>query len=156
MKQCFFGLALTILIASCDVRRKDYIADEAGEKKEQSQKINAAANAQALKDTTSVEIIDSSYNFGKITSGEKVEYNFRFKNVGQKPLVIINATASCGCTVPEKPEAPIMPGEIGHIKVVFNSAGKSGHQEKSIVVSSNANPGFPNLYIRGEVEATKE
>ncbi len=134
-------LILGTLLLSCDVRRKDKVADDAMQKME-----------QVLKDTTTVELIDTVYKFGTITEGDKVEYNFRFKNTGKKPLVISNAHASCGCTVPEKPEKPVMPGETSFIKVVFNSKGKSGHQEKSIFVSSNARPSFPDLTLLGEVK----
>ena len=38
----------------------------------------------ALKEKTTVQIIDSAYNFGKVTDGEKVEYSYRFKNTGNK------------------------------------------------------------------------
>lgn len=134
-------LISSTLLLSCDVRRKDKVADDAMQKMD-----------QALKDTTTVALIDSAYNFGTITEGDKVEYNFRFKNTGNKPLVINNAHASCGCTIPEKPEKPVMPGETSFIKVVFNSTGKSGHQEKSIFVSSNARPAFPDLILSGEVK----
>ena len=103
-------LVSTILLFSCDVRRKDKVADDGLQRTE-----------QALKDSTTVELIDKVYNFGTISEGEKVEYNFRFKNTGKKPLIITNASASCGCTVPEKPEKPVMPGETSFIKVVFNS-----------------------------------
>lgn len=113
----------------------------------------AKLNEQALKDSTSVQIIDSSYNFGEVTDGEKVEYNYRFKNTGTKPLVVVNASASCGCTVPQKPERPVMPGETGYIKVVFNSKGRTGHAEKHVSVVSNARPDFPSLLLTGEVKA---
>lgn len=126
---------------SCDVRRKDKIADDAEQKIE-----------QALKDSTTVQLIDTTYNFGTITEGESVTYNFRFKNTGNKPLVINSASASCGCTVPEKPEKPVMPGETGFLKVVFNSRGKMGHQEKAIIVSSNVKPFFPDFKLTGEVK----
>jgi Protein of unknown function (DUF1573) len=106
----------------------------------------------AMNNTTTVQIIDSSYNFGTITEGEKVEFNYRFKNTGTNPLVIFEAHASCGCTVPEKPEKPVLPGETGFIKVVFNSSGKKGHNEKDVNVSSNANPAFPALKLTGEVK----
>lgn len=107
--------------------------------------------AKGPTDTTTVQVIDTAYNFGTIKEGEKVEYNFRFRNTGNKPLIIMNATATCGCTVPEKPEEPIKPGETGSIKVVFNSAGKEGVQEKSITVTSNAYSNFPPLILRGTV-----
>jgi hypothetical protein len=138
-------LVSTIFLFSCDVRRKDKVADDDLQRTE-----------QALRDSTTVELIDKTYNFGTITEGEKVEYNFRFKNTGKKPLIITNASASCGCTVPEKPEKPVMPGEISFIKVVFNSKGKSGHQDKAIIVSSNVKPSFPDLMLSGEVKQTHQ
>ncbi len=109
-----------------------------------------------IKDTTTVQLIDSLYNFGTITEGQKVEYSFRFKNTGKNPLVITNAVASCGCTVPEKPEQPIKPGEIGFIKVIFNSKGKQGENHKNIVVTSNAYPPFPDLQLVGTVSKVSE
>jgi hypothetical protein len=66
--------------------------------------------------------------------------------------VIFEAHASCGCTVPEKPEQPILPGETGFIKVVFNSSGKKDHIDKDINVSSNVSPSFPVLKLTGEVK----
>jgi hypothetical protein len=140
VKKGLLFLIVSLIFISCDVRRKDKIADDAFKQ-----------NEQALKDSTSVEIIDALYNFGKVVDGEKVEYNYRFRNTGNKPLVIINASASCGCTVPQKPEKPILPGEIGFIKVVFDSRGRIGETHKSITVTSNAHPGFPELKLEGEV-----
>ncbi len=127
-------------LGSCDFRRKDKIVDD-----------NAKLKEQALKDSTTVQLIDSAYDFGTVTEGEKVEYSYRFKNTGTKPLVIINASSTCGCTVPERPEKPIMPGETGFIKVVFNSQGKVGENEKPINVISNANPPFGPMKLTGKV-----
>ena len=139
----FLLVALTsVILYSCEIRNNkkhtDVIARE------------ASAN---FNDTTSVQIIDSLFNFGQIMDGEKVEYNFRFKNTGTKPLIISAARASCGCTVPEKPEAPIPPGQIGFLKVVFDSKGRIGNAHKDIRVSSNATPAFPILMLVGEVIA---
>ena len=148
MKKIVSFLLVTAILFSCDVRRKDKVADDAGQQAD----IAAKQSEKLLKDSTTVQAIDSVYNFGTIKEGEKVEYSFRFKNTGSKPLVVTAAHASCGCTVPEKPEKPILPGETGLIKVVFNSKGKSGHQEKNITISSNANPSFPELKLTGEVD----
>ena len=109
--------------------------------------------AMALKDSAKVQMIDSVHNFGTATEGEKVEFSYRFKNISTKPLVVTKTSASCGCTVPEKPEKPVLPGEIGVIKVVFNSRGKVGHNTKTIEVLSNAYPPFPELTLTGEVIA---
>lgn len=62
------------------------------------------------------------HDFGKIKQGVPVTFNFEIKNISDKPLVVENASASCGCTVPEKPEKPINPGATGKIKVQFNAA----------------------------------
>ncbi len=137
----FFAIAI-ILMMSCDVRRKDVAAPE----KKLTEQVE-------LKDPTTVQIIDSSYDFGKTTDGEIVQFSYRFKNIGSKPLIITNAAASCGCTVPEKPEQPIQPGETGFIKVKFNSEGRVGKAHKTINVTSNALPAFPELLLTGEVVA---
>ncbi len=144
VKKYILFLLVTLVFISCDIRRKDKISDDA-----------AVQKALALKDSTTVEIIDSAYNFGKVTDGEKVEYSYRFKNSGKKPLVVVNATASCGCTVPQKPEKPILPGELGFIKIVFDSKGRVGEAHKTITITSNANPEFPPLILTGEVVVNK-
>ena len=142
MKKYLLLLMVPTFLFSCDMRKKDKIADDAEKLKE-----------LALKDTTTVQVIDTVYNFVKTTDGEKVEYNFRFKNTGSISLVITSATASCGCTVPQKPEKPISPGDTGFIKVVFDSKGRVGSAHKTITVVSNAKPGFPELLLTGEVVA---
>lgn len=144
MKKFVLFLMIAITLVCCNVRKKDKVIDG-----------TATMAEMAAQDTTTVQIIDSLYNFGTATEGEKITYNFRFKNTGKKPLIITNTTASCGCTVPEKPEKPIFPGETAFIKVVFNSKGKVGHNEKTITVTSNANPAFPPLLLKGEVIAAK-
>jgi hypothetical protein len=80
----------------------------------------------------------STHDFGDMKQGDKVEEVFRFTNTGTEPLVITNVEVSCGCTVPKWPRDPIAPGGKGEILVVFNSAGKSGAQNKVVTVVSNA------------------
>ena len=130
------------IFSGCDIEKKDKTSNVVEQKQ----------TGAALKDSTAVQLIDSVYNFGTIAEGEKVEYNFRFKNIGSKPLIVSDAHASCGCTVPEKPEKPVLAGETGFIKVVFNSKGKQVHQERAIMGSSNANPPFRDLKLEGEVK----
>lgn len=144
MKNFGWMIPLVVVFFSCDVRRNDKVVDDAVKQTE-----------VARRDSTTVELIDSVYDFKTVTDGEQVSYNFRFKNSGNKALVIEKATASCGCTVPEKPEKPIMPGETGFIKVVFNSKGKIGHNEKNIYVTANTKPAFPVLLLRGDVKEAK-
>lgn len=133
--------ALLFAIAGCDVRKKDQKAEMPGQ---------TAKTDSSLKPTT-VQIIDTVHNFGQIPEGQVVEYSYRFRNTGTNPLVISNAVASCGCTVPEKPEKPIAPGEIGYLKVKFDSKDRPGQVQKTITVTSNAEPPFPALLLEGDV-----
>jgi hypothetical protein len=97
------------------------------------------------------------HNFG--TFDEKnpvVSCTFTFTNVGEQPLIINQAVASCGCTVPEYTKTPIQPGETGEIKVTYNGAGKfPGHFKKSITVRTNGAVEMTRLYIEGDMEAAK-
>jgi hypothetical protein len=145
MKQIFVIGSAILFLASCDVRRKDKIAVN-----------NKLTQQVEIKDPTTVQAIDTAYDFGKVTDGEIVTFNYRFVNTGKKPLIVSNASASCGCTIPEKPEKPIESGDTGFIKVKFNSEHRVGMAHKTITVSSNAEPAFPELILRGEVLAKKE
>ena len=104
-----------------------------------------AANAPVMK------FEFDSHDFGKIKQGDKVTYEFKFTNTGKSPLIITNATATCGCTTPEWPHTPLQPGEGGSIKVTFNSAGKSGLQDKLITITANTNPAQSMVHLIGEV-----
>ncbi|MCX2429291.1 MULTISPECIES: DUF1573 domain-containing protein [unclassified Pedobacter] len=95
------------------------------------------------------------FDFGKIVQGDKVNHEFKFKNAGKSPLIISNATATCGCTVPEVPKDPILPGKEGSLKVVFNSTGKQGMQDKVITINSNANPSISTVHLVGDVREKK-
>ena len=74
------------------------------------------------------------------------------KNSGDGPLVIHQAIASCGCTVPQYPKEPIKPGESGQITVTYNGAGKfPGHFKKSITIRTNGKNEMTRLYIEGDM-----
>lgn len=93
----------------------------------------------------------TEHNFGKIKEGDKAEHIFLFKNTGNTPLIVTDVSVTCGCTAAEKPDAPIMPGKDGKIKIVFNSAGKVGSQNRTITVSTNAKNKITYLKMTGEV-----
>ena len=69
---------------------------------------------------------ETEHNFGKFYSNKEQVYVFKFKNTGNKPLVIEQATTSCGCTVPSYTQAPIAPGKSGAQSGVQRSRQKSG------------------------------
>ena len=134
------GLCILCTLFSCDIRNNGKETD-----------VQLSKTNQHFNDTTTVQMIDSVYNFGKVTDGENVVFSYRFRNTGNKALIVSSASASCGCTVPEKPEEPIQPGETGFLKVVFNSKGRVGPVHKEVNVVSNAYPAFPVLQLIGEV-----
>jgi hypothetical protein len=112
----------------------------------------SVVSASTTQNGAGISFEKNSYDFGEIKEGEKVTHEFKFTNNGTIPLIISNATASCGCTVPEYPKEPIAPGESGVIKVIFNSAGKSGMQHKVVTLTTNANPVTTEVYLTGEVK----
>ena len=99
----------------------------------------------------------TTHNFGNFSEKEPVvSCTFTFSNVGEQPLVINQAVASCGCTVPEYTKTPIQPGEKGEIKVTYNGTGKfPGHFKKSITVRTNGAVEMTRLYIEGDMTEAK-
>ncbi len=91
------------------------------------------------------------HDFGIIKAGEKVSYSFRFVNRGGGDLIIQSASGSCGCTVPDFPKEPIPPGREGYIRVMFNSEGKSGIQEKQVTVLANTLPNTITVRVKAEI-----
>jgi hypothetical protein len=91
------------------------------------------------------------HDFGKIKSGERVTFAFKFKNTGKSDLVISNVSTSCGCTVSSYPKEPIKAGEESTIDISFNSDGKHGLQSKSITVYSNTEPATSTLRIQASI-----
>ncbi len=84
------------------------------------------------------EFVESKHNFGDIRQDDKVEHIFKFRNSGTKPLIISNIITTCGCTAPSWTKEPILPKDQGEIKVVFDSTGKIGKQNKVITIFSNS------------------
>tara|TARA_B110000238_G_scaffold152461_1_gene164643 strand:- start:3866 stop:4321 length:456 start_codon:yes stop_codon:yes gene_type:complete len=101
--------------------------------------------------TPNIEMLETRYDFGEMLQGESVTHDFILKNTGGADLIITAAKGSCGCTVPEWPKNPIANGEEAVIKVTFNSAGKSGKQNKTVTFVSNAIPNTKVLTINGNV-----
>ena len=104
-----------------------YSSDVDATQKEQSQKSPA------------ISFAEKEHDFGIIPeNGGPVSYKFEFTNTGDAPLVIISATASCGCTRPTYTDEPIAPGKKGVIKVTYLPEGRPGEFEKVIKVRTNA------------------
>ena len=91
------------------------------------------------------------YDFGTVNEGHIVETSYIVTNSGKTDLVITNAKASCGCTVPVWPKNPIKPGATGEVKVKFNTSGKPNRQQKTITLTTNTESGREVLTLKGSV-----
>jgi hypothetical protein len=100
-----------------------------------------------------IAIDNKIFNFGTIKKGDKAEHTFTITNKGKSNLVIRKVKASCGCTAIKPEKTVIEPGEKTAITAIFNSAGKSGRQNKSITVITN-DPLSSNVLLR--VQGTVE
>jgi hypothetical protein len=144
IKRISAGLCIAIALAACNqANTQTQSATDSGNA---VTKISAA-NAPVMK------FESDAFDFGKIKQGDKVTREFKFVNTGKSPLIISDAYATCGCTVPEVAKEPIQPGASSTIKVTFNSAGKSGLQDKLITVVANTSPAENRLHLTGEVQA---
>ena len=99
-----------------------------------------------------------THNFGSFPeTSPKVTCTFTYTNIGEQPLYINQAVASCGCTVPEYTKTPVQPGEKGEIKVTYNGTGKfPGHFKKSITIRTNGAVEMTRLYIEGDMTEAKK
>ncbi|MFZ9386729.1 MAG: DUF1573 domain-containing protein [Chitinophagaceae bacterium] len=155
MKKWFILLSAAALLSSC--QGKDKKADGAaggGEALTEEQKQKALSDPSNF---TTLEWIDpTTRNLGKLVKDQTIEITYRFKNSGTKNLIIENVTAQCGCTIPEKPEKPIPPGEEGIIRAKFNGSGQ-GTISKQIYVKANTTPATDHtLTFTGDIQETEK
>lgn len=112
----------------------------------------ACPTVDAKSNKAEITFSENTYDFGTISEhGGKVTHSFAFTNTGDANLVILNATADCGCTVPEYPQAPIAPGKTGVIKVTFNPLYRPGSFSKVITIRTNGKQKKVRLKITGIV-----
>lgn len=148
MKATFLAiLAVSLAFGACNSPEGSKSPAESGSQ--------AQDTSQAARPVISFE--KQVHDFGKIVAGEVVEYSFKFKNTGNRDLLISRAEASCGCTIPEWPKAPIRPGDSAYIKVKFDSKGRpEGYTEKEIYIEANTEPsGNAGPRITAEIVAKK-
>ncbi|HEV8504243.1 MAG TPA: DUF1573 domain-containing protein [Chitinophagaceae bacterium] len=132
MKRLLIIFAAAVGLISCQMRSSKTAGEKELTESEKDYLLRDSANF------TSIQWIDSTFqDLGNVKEGPEVNISFKFKNTGNKNLIIQNVTASCGCTVVEKPEQPFQPGEIGTIKAKFTTEGHTGTNNKSIYVIAN-------------------
>ena len=116
-----------------------------------------AQQAKPKTDGPSIKFEKTTHDFGTFSETNSTQKCvFTFVNQGTAPLVINQAIASCGCTIPSFTKTPIKPGEKGEIKVTYNGRGTfPGHFKKTITVRSNGVTELTRLYIEGVMEESK-
>ncbi len=156
-KSFLFILSMAFALASCQNATQNTDGSTNADPAAQSVSPEVVNNPMTAADTKSEEKLpefsfdNDAHDFGKTKQGDKVNYDFKFKNTGKGDLVITTASGSCGCTVPDWPKQPIKPGETGAIKVEFNSAGKQGMQRVTVTIIANTIPNTKVLTLTGEV-----
>ncbi len=105
-----------------------------------------------------IKLDKMTHNFGEFSADSPVVTAvFTFTNVGDAPLVIHRAIGSCGCTVPEYTQEPVLPGKTGTLKVTYNGKGRyPGHFKKSITLRTNGKTEMVRLFVEGTMTPTKE
>jgi hypothetical protein len=118
---------------------------------------NSLPSVETLKKgpTTNIKFAEEVHNYGSVEVESENLHSFSFTNTGSEPLIISDAKGSCGCTVPNWPKDPIMPGQSGNIDVKFTpNAGQAGQEiEKVVTVTANTNPENTMVRIKANVIA---
>lgn len=110
-------------------------------------------NTKPVGPITSIKFTEEVHNFGTVEVESENLYSFEFSNTGSEPLTITNAKGSCGCTVPQWPKEPIMPGASATIDVKFTpNKGQAGQEvEKIVTVTANTAPENTMVRIKANV-----
>ena len=116
------------------------------------QVINPQSTALSDPDAGVFKFKEETHDYGEVQEGPLAEYDFEFKNTGNKAIVIQDAHGSCGCTVPTWPHEPILPGQKAVIHVAYSTNGRPGPIMKDITINSNAQQSPMVLHIKGTVK----
>lgn len=163
MKKIFIIAATSFILTACNNKQANQSdsngsgqTTEATVSDEQVKNPATADNPTALPvEFPVMSFKNTEHNFGDILENQKVETTFEFTNTGKADLLIADCKAACGCTVPDWPKTPIKPGASGKIKVVFDSAGKAGLNNKTVTVIANTQTGSVELKFTANVRALK-
>ena len=145
MKRIVLSLLVVFVLISCETNNNNISTDL----------VNNPVSADGINKGANVPVIQfekTEHDFGKILQGEQVSYTFKFKNVGDAPLLITSIEKTCGCTSPEFTRTPVKPGDEGKIKITYDSKGHKGFQNKRLIVKANTNPSESIIRIKAQVE----
>lgn len=172
MKKIIWSLSVIVLLFSCNNNEPDVDLNvKKGEKRSKlaadsksEEELKAAAEKRNKEQKrleeersasqTTMEVTPNVHDFGVIEKETPVSTIFTVKNTGDNPLTINDAKASCGCTVPRKPEEPILPGETGELEVTFTSKPNQAGQNitKTVTITANIPNSKKMVTIKGKVK----
>jgi hypothetical protein len=168
LRSTIYSIALaTLLLAGCNrdknaeagTQGMNAAADDAAADAKANPTIdnpNVASDTEAPNPNAPVlTFAETQFDFGDIKPDSKVQHTFKFTNTGKTPLLIADATASCGCTTPSWTKEAVAPGATGEMEVQFDSRGKQGLISKQVNVRANTQPITTTIYIKGNVLTTK-
>lgn len=140
IKAIFFSIIIMLVFVGCK--------ENAAAKIDENNLENAKArDAQLSESSTVISFNKTEHDFGVINEGDVVETTFEITNTGKTDLIITDAFATCGCTVPEWPKDPIKPNEKGILKVSFDSNGRVNKQSKTITIIANTEKGSETVTV---------
>lgn len=139
-KTIYFSVILMLVFVGC----KDNATAKIDENNLENAKVRDAQIPQGF---AVISFDKTEHDFGVINEGEVVETSFVITNTGKVDLVITDAFATCGCTVPDWPKEPIKPKEKGILKVAFDSNGRQNKQQKTITLVTNTENGKETVSI---------
>lgn len=140
----FLSLTMTLFFVSCNEAPTSKI-------KQENLDLAKKRDTEIKKGGPKLSFNKTEHDFGTLNEGDIVETVFEFKNTGKSELIILSAKGSCGCTVPEWPKEPIMPGESGEVKVKFNTSGKPNKQQKQVTLTTNTDMGREVITVLAQV-----
>jgi hypothetical protein len=146
MKKIVFTLGLIAALATGTMAQEVHTAGDGHNHDAAPTQTTAPASLADIK------FDKTTHDYGNLKQGDNGECEFKFVNNGKEPLIITNCMGSCGCTVPQCPKEPILPGKSSTIKVKYDTQ-RVGPIYKTVTVNSNAKSGTQTLYIKGNIEA---
>ncbi len=149
-------LVVAVMLSSCDPK-KAAVSEESTNAATSTAAVPTSNESQTTPTPTAAmakfEFVEMQHDFGNLKEGDIVKHIYKFKNVGDAPLVISNVQVQCGCTTPSYTKTPVPPNGEGTIELQFDSSNKSGPQHKTATVMANVEGGQSMLVLTAVVAA---
>ena len=115
--------------------------------------VSAQIKTQNKQTKPEIKFEEYEYNFGTVTEDTVIIHEYVFSNTTRTPLIVTDTHGTCHCIVADFTAEPLAKNQKGKIKISFDTKGRTGIQEKTITVNSNAETSKVILYLKGAVKA---